>query len=171
MTFVRSWTAELASHGIRANVISPGPTETPRIQVGSKGSPEGTSEYFRKKIPMGRFGTGEKLASAACSSLPTRAASSPKSTRQWMVAPLPGKPDVPSAVSISTSSAPRRPKGSSEESTNRFEGKVVIVAGAGSGTLGLEKSEAAKAAFKPRRPLFMTALPSVGRLHPTKSRV
>ena len=65
VSFVRSWTAELAGRGIRANVISPGPTETPMIHVGSKGSPEGTSEYFRKMIPMGRLGTADELASAA----------------------------------------------------------------------------------------------------------
>jgi NAD(P)-dependent dehydrogenase (short-subunit alcohol dehydrogenase family) len=46
VSFVRSWTAELASRGIRASVISPGPTETPMIHVGSKGSPEGTGEYY-----------------------------------------------------------------------------------------------------------------------------
>jgi NAD(P)-dependent dehydrogenase (short-subunit alcohol dehydrogenase family) len=36
VSFVRTWTAELASCGIRANVISPGPTETPMVHVGSK---------------------------------------------------------------------------------------------------------------------------------------
>jgi NAD(P)-dependent dehydrogenase (short-subunit alcohol dehydrogenase family) len=65
VSFVRTWTAELSSRGIRANVISPGPTETPMIHVGSKGSQEGTSEYFRKMIPMGRLGTADELASAA----------------------------------------------------------------------------------------------------------
>lgn len=35
------------------------------LHVGSKGSPEGTSEYFREKIPMGRLGTADELASAA----------------------------------------------------------------------------------------------------------
>jgi len=65
VSFVRSWTAELASRGIRANVISPGPTETPMIQIGSKGTPEGTSDYFKKMIPMGRLGTADELASAA----------------------------------------------------------------------------------------------------------
>jgi len=65
VSFVRTWTAELASRGIRANVISPGPTETPMVHVGAKGSDEGTSEYFRKMIPMGRLGTAEELASAA----------------------------------------------------------------------------------------------------------
>jgi NAD(P)-dependent dehydrogenase (short-subunit alcohol dehydrogenase family) len=65
VSFVRSWTAELASRGIRANVISPGPTETPMVHVGSKGSPEGTSDYFKKMIPMGRLGTADEIASAA----------------------------------------------------------------------------------------------------------
>jgi NAD(P)-dependent dehydrogenase (short-subunit alcohol dehydrogenase family) len=65
VSFVRSWTAELAGRGIRANVISPGPTETPMIHAGSKKSAEGTSEYFRKMIPMGRLGTADEIASAA----------------------------------------------------------------------------------------------------------
>jgi len=65
VSFVRTWTAELASRGIRANVISPGPTETPMVHVGAKGSDEGTSEYFRRMIPMGRLGTADELASAA----------------------------------------------------------------------------------------------------------
>jgi NAD(P)-dependent dehydrogenase (short-subunit alcohol dehydrogenase family) len=65
VSFVRTWTAELASRGIRANVLSPGPTETPMVHAGAKGSDEGTSEYFRKMIPMGRLGTADELASAA----------------------------------------------------------------------------------------------------------
>ena len=65
VSFVRSWTAELGSRGIRANVISPGPTETPMIHAGAKGSEEGTSDYFRKMVPMGRLGTADEIASAA----------------------------------------------------------------------------------------------------------
>jgi len=65
VSFVRTWTAELAGRGIRANVISPGPTETPMVHVGSKGSPEGTSECFRKMIPMGRLGTPDELLASA----------------------------------------------------------------------------------------------------------
>ena len=65
VSFVRTWTAELASRGIRANVISPGPTETPMVHVGAKTSDEGTSDYFKKMIPMGRLGTADELASAA----------------------------------------------------------------------------------------------------------
>lgn len=64
VSFVRTWTAELAGRGIRANVISPGPTDTPMLQ-GSNGTPDGTPEYFRKMIPMGRLGTPDDIASAA----------------------------------------------------------------------------------------------------------
>jgi NAD(P)-dependent dehydrogenase (short-subunit alcohol dehydrogenase family) len=65
VSFVRSWTAELANRGIRANVISPGPTETPMIHDVAVGSAEGASDYFKKMIPMGRLGTPDELASAA----------------------------------------------------------------------------------------------------------
>ena len=65
VSFVRIWTAELASRGIRANVISPRPTETPMLHIGAKGSDEGTSDYFKKMIPMGRLETTDEIASAA----------------------------------------------------------------------------------------------------------
>src|SRR5580658_7303818 len=65
VSFVRTWTAELSGRGIRANVISPGPTDTPMVHIGAKGSPEGTSECFRKMIPMGRLGTADEIAAAA----------------------------------------------------------------------------------------------------------
>jgi NAD(P)-dependent dehydrogenase (short-subunit alcohol dehydrogenase family) len=35
------------------------------IQVGAQASEEGTSDYFKKMIPMGRLGTLDELASAA----------------------------------------------------------------------------------------------------------
>ncbi|GGH16890.1 SDR family NAD(P)-dependent oxidoreductase [Silvibacterium dinghuense] len=65
VSFVRTWTAELAGRGIRANVISPGPTETPMVHIGASTSDEGTTDYFKKMIPMGRLGTPEEIASAA----------------------------------------------------------------------------------------------------------
>ncbi|MBV8351543.1 MAG: SDR family oxidoreductase, partial [Verrucomicrobia bacterium] len=49
----------------RANVISPGPTETPMVHAGAKTSDEGTSDYFKKMVPMGRHGTADEIASAA----------------------------------------------------------------------------------------------------------
>jgi len=65
VSFVRTWTAELAGRGIRANVISPGPTETPMVHAGARASDDGTSDYFKKMIPMGRLGTADEIASAA----------------------------------------------------------------------------------------------------------
>ena len=35
------------------------------VHVGAKASDEGTSDYFRKMIPMGRLGTTDEIASAA----------------------------------------------------------------------------------------------------------
>jgi NAD(P)-dependent dehydrogenase (short-subunit alcohol dehydrogenase family) len=92
VSFARTWTAELASRGIRANVISPGPTETPMVHVGAKTSDEGTSDYFKKMIPWDDLEQRTRLRRQPYSSLPTRAASSLESTCQWMVAPLPDNP-------------------------------------------------------------------------------
>ena len=66
-SFVRTWTAEFASRGIRANVISPGPVETPIIdaQYPDKASADALRERFKTMIPMGRMGRPEEIASAA----------------------------------------------------------------------------------------------------------
>ena len=52
VSFVRSWTAELPGRGNRANVSSPGPTETARIGVGSlvisTRNWDSTTKKFRK---------------------------------------------------------------------------------------------------------------------------
>ena len=37
----------------------------PQVHVGAQGSDEGTSDYFKKMIPMGRLGTADEIASAA----------------------------------------------------------------------------------------------------------
>ncbi|HUC42233.1 MAG TPA: SDR family oxidoreductase [Candidatus Micrarchaeaceae archaeon] len=65
VSFVRTWTAELAARGIRANVISPGPIETPMLQEGAKSSPSGSTDYFKQMIPLGRIGSPDEIASAA----------------------------------------------------------------------------------------------------------
>jgi len=66
VSFVRSWTAELASRGIRANVISPGPAETPTptIEAGGKAAAEASRDYFRKMVHMEPLGTPDEIASA-----------------------------------------------------------------------------------------------------------
>jgi NAD(P)-dependent dehydrogenase (short-subunit alcohol dehydrogenase family) len=64
-SFVRTWTAELAGKGIRANVISPGPVETPILKGQFDGKADAMKERFKTMIPMGRIGKPEEIASAA----------------------------------------------------------------------------------------------------------
>ena len=64
-SFVRTWTAELASKGIRANVISPGPIETPILESQFGENTDAMKERFKMMIPMGRIGKPEEVASAA----------------------------------------------------------------------------------------------------------
>lgn len=65
--FVRTWAAELGPKGIRANVISPGPIETPIIdaQFESKEHADALREQFKKIIPLGRMGEAQEIADAA----------------------------------------------------------------------------------------------------------
>ena len=66
-SFVRTWTAEFASRGIRANVISPGPVETPifETQFDTKEAVDALRDQFKTMIPMGRMGRSEEVAAAA----------------------------------------------------------------------------------------------------------
>jgi NAD(P)-dependent dehydrogenase (short-subunit alcohol dehydrogenase family) len=64
-SFVRTWTAELADKGIRANVISPGPVETPILEAQFGDNTDAMKERFRAMVPMGRIGKPEEIASAA----------------------------------------------------------------------------------------------------------
>jgi NAD(P)-dependent dehydrogenase (short-subunit alcohol dehydrogenase family) len=66
-SFVRTWTAEFASRGIRANVISPGPIETPIIdgQFPTKEGADALRAQFNAIIPMKRMGRAEEIAAAA----------------------------------------------------------------------------------------------------------
>src|SRR6202166_4093249 len=66
-SYVRTWTAEFASRGIRANVISPGPIETPIIdkQFPTREAADALREQFKARIPLGRLGRAEEVASAA----------------------------------------------------------------------------------------------------------
>ncbi|VEU22153.1 DEKNAAC103109 [Brettanomyces naardenensis] len=57
-SLARSWTADLKGKGIRVNVVSPGPIDTPMFaQVG-----EETTEMIRQMIPLGRIGEPEEAA-------------------------------------------------------------------------------------------------------------
>lgn len=66
-SYVRTWTAEFARRGIRANIISPGPIQTPIIdgQFSTKEAAEAAREQFKARIPLGRIGQPEEVASAA----------------------------------------------------------------------------------------------------------
>jgi NAD(P)-dependent dehydrogenase (short-subunit alcohol dehydrogenase family) len=66
-SYVRTWTAEFASRGIRANVTSPGPVETPIIdkQFPTREAADALRKQFKARIPLGRLGRAEEIASPA----------------------------------------------------------------------------------------------------------
>lgn len=66
-SFVRTWTNELKDKKIRANIISPGPVDTPIIdaQFATKEAADGAREWFKSLIPLGRLGRPEEIAAAA----------------------------------------------------------------------------------------------------------
>jgi len=64
----RSWTLDLKSRGIRVNVISPGPIKTPLL-LGLAGvnpaDQQAFLELLASRVPLGRVGEPEEVASAA----------------------------------------------------------------------------------------------------------
>ncbi|WP_396913816.1 SDR family NAD(P)-dependent oxidoreductase [Mycolicibacterium sp.] len=67
-SYARTWAAEFGDRGLRVNVLSPGPIDTPII--------DGQAEYFRQDpaalrahmstlVPMGRLGLPEEIANGA----------------------------------------------------------------------------------------------------------
>lgn len=56
----RSLAIELAEHGIRVNVVGPGPTETPLI-AGTLGDPDAV-ERLTRRIPLRRFAGASEVA-------------------------------------------------------------------------------------------------------------
>ncbi|HTW63604.1 MAG TPA: SDR family oxidoreductase [Bryobacteraceae bacterium] len=64
-SFVRTWTAEFAAKGIRANMLSPGPAETPILEGQFGETTDGMRGRFKAMIPMGRLGKPEEIAAAA----------------------------------------------------------------------------------------------------------
>jgi len=66
-SYVRTWTVEFAGRGIRANVISPGPIETPILdgQFSTKEAADAMREQFKANVPLHRLGLPEEIASAA----------------------------------------------------------------------------------------------------------
>ena len=66
-SYVRTWAAEFADRRIRANLISPGPIETPIFegQFSSKEAADQLKEQFKANIPLARMGHPDEVASAA----------------------------------------------------------------------------------------------------------
>jgi len=60
-SFARTWTLDLQPRKIRVNVLSPGPIDTNTFA----GVPQEVIDTFIAKIPMGRLGKSEEIASAA----------------------------------------------------------------------------------------------------------
>jgi len=60
-SFARSWTADLKARHIRVNVVSPGPVQTPGLDVFAN---DDVKQYLKTLIPMGRIGTSEEIANA-----------------------------------------------------------------------------------------------------------
>lgn len=66
-SFARTWTMELKERGIRVNVLSPGPIDTPIIdsQAETKAGADQLRELFGSMIPLGRMGEAKEIAAAA----------------------------------------------------------------------------------------------------------
>ena len=65
-TFARNFSSEFASRGIRVNVVSPGPVETP-IWGRSGSAPSAVDEILKQVkagVPLGRLGQPEEVAQA-----------------------------------------------------------------------------------------------------------
>jgi NAD(P)-dependent dehydrogenase (short-subunit alcohol dehydrogenase family) len=60
-SFARTWANELASTGIRVNVVSPGPTDTAMMASAS----QEVRDVLSSMIPLGRMGRPEEVAAAA----------------------------------------------------------------------------------------------------------
>lgn len=65
-SLARSWTAELKDRGIRVNVISPGPIDTPGLSglAGGADNLDGLRRQLVATVPMGRMGLPEEIAKA-----------------------------------------------------------------------------------------------------------
>ena len=66
-SFARCWTMDLRHHKIRVNAISPGPIETPGVNIAG-GTREQLDEFkanVMAAVPMGRMGTPDEVANAA----------------------------------------------------------------------------------------------------------
>jgi NAD(P)-dependent dehydrogenase (short-subunit alcohol dehydrogenase family) len=63
-SFVRTWAAEFKDRGIRANMLSPGVTDTPLLDAQSAPREE-LVEMYKSMLPIGRLARPEEIANAA----------------------------------------------------------------------------------------------------------
>jgi NAD(P)-dependent dehydrogenase (short-subunit alcohol dehydrogenase family) len=64
-SFARTWTMELKDRGIRVNVISPGPIDTPAIDAVSGGNKDAFLMQMAAGVPLGRVGQPDEIAKVA----------------------------------------------------------------------------------------------------------
>ncbi|MBX7453874.1 SDR family oxidoreductase [Mycolicibacterium sp. 3033] len=67
-SYARTWAAEFADRGLRVNVLSPGPFDTPIIDAQAEyfgQDPTALRAEMATHVPMGRLGRPEELAAAA----------------------------------------------------------------------------------------------------------
>ena len=63
-SFARTWTTDLKSRKIRVNVVSPGLIDTPALRELLQTDSQGLSDRSRDRVPLGRIGRPEDIASA-----------------------------------------------------------------------------------------------------------
>jgi NAD(P)-dependent dehydrogenase (short-subunit alcohol dehydrogenase family) len=63
-SFARTWMLELRDRGIRVNVVSPGPIDTPLFEASAKEKSEEMKAGFATIVPIGRMGRPEEIAAA-----------------------------------------------------------------------------------------------------------
>jgi NAD(P)-dependent dehydrogenase (short-subunit alcohol dehydrogenase family) len=61
-SFARSWTSDLKNRHIRVNVLSPGPIQTPGLDVFANND---VKNFLKSQVPLGRLGTADEVAKAA----------------------------------------------------------------------------------------------------------
>jgi NAD(P)-dependent dehydrogenase (short-subunit alcohol dehydrogenase family) len=61
-SFARSWTSDLKGRHIRVNVLSPGPIQTPGLDVYAN---DDVKNSLKSLVPLGRVGTADEVAKAA----------------------------------------------------------------------------------------------------------
>ncbi len=63
-SFARTWTSDLKERGIRVNVVSPGPIQTPGFDglAPDEQTKKAMKEQFSSMVPLGRMGEPEEIA-------------------------------------------------------------------------------------------------------------